>query len=161
MPKEEWGVKRICPTTGKRFYDLNKTPIVSPYTGETVVLDGPKTRVLASEKTAAKQTAGADDDAEEDVVLDDDDTDTTAASQNQAIWLRGLAMLIFAVLLYIAIWVLMAATLLQFLWMLFAGERNRPIADFGDSLSKWLAATARFQSGASEDKPFPWSAWGR
>jgi hypothetical protein len=81
MPKEEWGVKRICPTTGKRFYDLNKTPIVSPYTGETVVLDGPKTRVLASEKTAAKQTAGADDDAEEDVVLDDDDTDDDLADE--------------------------------------------------------------------------------
>ena len=34
MPKEEWGVKRVCPTTGKRFYDLNKDPIVSPYTGD-------------------------------------------------------------------------------------------------------------------------------
>ncbi|MXY32868.1 MAG: hypothetical protein F4Y60_02015, partial [Boseongicola sp. SB0664_bin_43] len=22
MPKEEWGTKRVCPTTGKRFYDL-------------------------------------------------------------------------------------------------------------------------------------------
>ncbi|MEM7644881.1 MAG: FYDLN acid domain-containing protein, partial [Pseudomonadota bacterium] len=29
MPKEEWGVKRVCPTTGKRFYDLNRDPIVS------------------------------------------------------------------------------------------------------------------------------------
>ena len=26
MPKEEWGTKRLCPTTGKRFYDLNKDP---------------------------------------------------------------------------------------------------------------------------------------
>ena len=34
MPKEEWGVKRVCPTTGKRFYDLNNDPIISPYTGE-------------------------------------------------------------------------------------------------------------------------------
>ncbi|MCH1387576.1 MAG: TIGR02300 family protein, partial [Rhodobacteraceae bacterium] len=34
MPKEEWGTKRVCPTTGKRFYDLNADPIVSPYTGE-------------------------------------------------------------------------------------------------------------------------------
>ena len=39
MPKEEWGTKRVCPTTGKRFYDLTKTPIVSPYTGEVVTLD--------------------------------------------------------------------------------------------------------------------------
>ncbi|MDG0985776.1 MAG: FYDLN acid domain-containing protein, partial [Planktomarina sp.] len=22
MPNEQWGTKRICPTTGKRFYDL-------------------------------------------------------------------------------------------------------------------------------------------
>lgn len=122
-----------------------------------------KPKAKAAPKTAAAKTATpkAAPVAIDEPGLDDDDTDTTAASQNQAIWLRGLAMLIFAVLLYIAHWVLLAATLLQFLWMLFAGERNRPIADFGDSLSKWLAATARFQSGASEDKPFPWSAWGR
>ena len=34
MPKEEWGVKRVCPETGKRFYDLGKDPITSPYTGK-------------------------------------------------------------------------------------------------------------------------------
>ncbi|MCC6305435.1 MAG: TIGR02300 family protein [Rhodobacteraceae bacterium] len=44
MPKEEWGVKRLCPTTGRRFYDLNRTPIVSPYTGETVDLDASRRR---------------------------------------------------------------------------------------------------------------------
>ena len=27
MPKEEWGTKRVCPTTGKRFYDLNRNLI--------------------------------------------------------------------------------------------------------------------------------------
>ena len=39
MPKEEWGTKRLCPTTGKRFYDLKKTPVVSPYTGEVVNIE--------------------------------------------------------------------------------------------------------------------------
>ena len=34
MSKKDLGKKRICPTTGKTFYDLNKDPIVSPYTGE-------------------------------------------------------------------------------------------------------------------------------
>ena len=49
MPKEEWGTKRVCPTTGKRFYDLNKDPIVSPYTGEVVRLDtGTKQRTAIS-----------------------------------------------------------------------------------------------------------------
>jgi uncharacterized protein (TIGR02300 family) len=32
----EFGTKRICPTTGKKFYDLNKKPVISPYTGEVV-----------------------------------------------------------------------------------------------------------------------------
>lgn len=31
--KTELGTKRTCPETGKNFYDLNKDPIVSPYTG--------------------------------------------------------------------------------------------------------------------------------
>ena len=36
MAKSELGTKRICPTTGKKFYDLNKIPVISPYTGEVV-----------------------------------------------------------------------------------------------------------------------------
>lgn len=75
MPKEEWGTKRVCPTTGRRFYDLGRDPIVSPYTGEVVVLDtGKPSRTVIADKTK-DQTE--DDDAvledEDDVVLDDDD----------------------------------------------------------------------------------------
>lgn len=35
MAKAELGTKRIDPETGKKFYDLNRDPIVSPYTGIT------------------------------------------------------------------------------------------------------------------------------
>ena len=35
MAKDELGTKRVCPVTGRKFYDLNKDPIVSPYTGES------------------------------------------------------------------------------------------------------------------------------
>ena len=76
MPKEEWGTKRVCPTTGKRFYDLNQKPIISPYTGEVVEIDISKARMIAADAedavtAKAKQRAGDDDDA----VLDDDDTE--------------------------------------------------------------------------------------
>ncbi len=68
MPKEEWGVKRVCPTTGKRFYDLGRDPIVSPYTGEIVQLDtGNKSRVLIKDE---KDKQSEPDD---DVLIDDDD----------------------------------------------------------------------------------------
>ena len=78
MPKEEWGVKRICPTTGQRFYELKKNPIVSPYTGERVVLDAnTRTRVAAVEKPEPKEEE-AEDLTENIELLDDNDDDTDA-----------------------------------------------------------------------------------
>ena len=76
MPKEEWGVKRVCPTTGKRFYDLNKSPIVSPYTNEVVELDQNKNRMIAAD--AADMSTLRDKEADvdsEDLILDENDDD--------------------------------------------------------------------------------------
>lgn len=96
MPKEEWGVKRICPTTGKRFYDLNKSPIVSPYTGDTVEFENGKSRMieadaedaatLASQATANSDEVLEDDDDVEvdlgdDVLDDDDDEDNVSLDE--------------------------------------------------------------------------------
>jgi hypothetical protein len=70
MPKQDWGTKRICPTTGKRFYDLNKTPIVSPYTGEVVDIESARRKIVAA--VASRATTEKDDD---DLLVDDLDTD--------------------------------------------------------------------------------------
>jgi uncharacterized protein (TIGR02300 family) len=81
MPKEEWGVKRVCPTTGKRFYDLNRNPIVSPYTGEIVTIDtGKGGRSLVADKPdkkAAKEVVADEEDLvlEDDIEIDDDEID--------------------------------------------------------------------------------------
>ncbi|RID92669.1 TIGR02300 family protein [Gemmobacter lutimaris] len=69
MPNEEWGTKRLCPTTGKRFYDLNRTPIVSPYTGEIVDIESARRKLAAS--TVSRGTPEKDD----DTLVDDLDTD--------------------------------------------------------------------------------------
>lgn len=69
MPKAEWGTKRICPTTGKRFYDLNRTPIVSPYTGEVVDIESARRKLVA---TVASRVAPEKDD---DVLVDDLEAD--------------------------------------------------------------------------------------
>ena len=90
MPKEEWGVKRICPTTGKRFYDLGRVPIISPYSGEVVELDQPGRKTaavapaaVAKEKRPVPKAAGEDDllaegegsdiDVDDDLLEDEDD----------------------------------------------------------------------------------------
>ncbi|WP_284311038.1 TIGR02300 family protein [Labrys miyagiensis] len=41
MARPELGTKRVCPTTGRKFYDLNKDPIISPYTGQVVTIAAP------------------------------------------------------------------------------------------------------------------------
>lgn len=90
MPKAEWGTKRICPTTGKRFYDLNRNPIVSPYTGEIVdietvrrkaagaiIAQEAKTSNLLDDELDADDLieADADDaDIDEELLEDDDET---------------------------------------------------------------------------------------
>ena len=73
MPKEEWGTKRLCLTSGKRFYDLNKNPIVSPYTGEILELDAGKSRMIAADaEDAVTLKAKQAEEAAEDLTLDDD-----------------------------------------------------------------------------------------
>ncbi len=74
MPKEEWGVKRLCPVTGKRFYDMNRDPIVSPYTGEVVEFDTGKTRMIAADNEDAATAKAKTATEGEDAVLDEDDT---------------------------------------------------------------------------------------
>ncbi|WP_126976458.1 TIGR02300 family protein [Frigidibacter oleivorans] len=77
MPKPEWGTKRICPTTGERFYDLNRTPIVSPYTGQVVDLDSltGRGRSMIADKAAVRNRDDQINDINDDEVLDDDSGD--------------------------------------------------------------------------------------
>ena len=53
MAKPELGTKRVCPTTGRKFYDLNKDPVISPYTGQVVPIEAPVTRGRAEPVRAA------------------------------------------------------------------------------------------------------------
>jgi len=66
VAKSELGTKRICPTTGKKFYDLNKNPVISPYTGEVV----PIAPVAPARGRAAAATAAAEEAAPEAVEME-------------------------------------------------------------------------------------------
>jgi uncharacterized protein (TIGR02300 family) len=73
MPKEEWGKKRVCPTTGRRFYDMNANPIISPYTGQIVTVDTVRSRTMVAdaEDLHTKKLKVLDD--EDDLLLVDED----------------------------------------------------------------------------------------
>ena len=78
MAKSDLGTKRICPTTGKKFYDLNKNPVISPYTGEVVPIapvvatrSRPEPRAAAPADAEAPETV----EAEETVSLEEADAE--------------------------------------------------------------------------------------
>ncbi len=91
------------------------------------------------------------------------ETDTapehTHDDDKQSIWIRGLIMIAFAIFFAVARTLLMALAVVQFLWVVITKETNVAIADFGTSMSKWVAGVTKFQTFASDERPFPWAPW--
>ena len=53
MPKDEWGLKRVCPSCGTRFYDLRHDPMTCPTCGSVFTLESltaVKVKALRPEK---------------------------------------------------------------------------------------------------------------
>ena len=67
MAKAELGTKRVCPETGRKFYDLNKDPVISPYTGKVVPVETPVARARPEAAPAAAAPRPAPAPAEEAV----------------------------------------------------------------------------------------------
>ena len=78
MPNPEWGTKRVCPTTGKRFYDLNRVPVVSPYTGEVVDIESARRKMAASVISRVQPEKG-DEVLADDLEAEDDLLETGVA----------------------------------------------------------------------------------
>ena len=65
MAKSELGTKRICPETGRKFYDLGKSPVISPYTGKVVpIIALPQSRSRPESAAAAAARAAPAAEAE-------------------------------------------------------------------------------------------------
>lgn len=78
MPKEEWGVKRVCPKCSVRFYDLQRDPMTCPSCGHTFSLQSLNEgggRTLVASKPEAKPKAAPTEELEEEAVLDEGDVD--------------------------------------------------------------------------------------
>ena len=81
MPKDEWGVKRLCPTCSTRFYDLRHDPMTCPNCGAMFSLESLtalKPKALRPEKLKPDPTDIEDLpdlDNDEDVIEGDDDLD--------------------------------------------------------------------------------------
>jgi uncharacterized protein (TIGR02300 family) len=57
VAKPDLGTKRVCPDTGRKFYDLNKNPVISPYTGKVVPIAAPTPARARPEPTPPPRAA--------------------------------------------------------------------------------------------------------
>jgi uncharacterized protein (TIGR02300 family) len=90
MPKDEWGVKRVCPTCSTRFYDLRHDPMTCPNCGAVFSLDSltaVKAKPIRAEKLkpepvdledlpdleADEEEIEGDDELDDEILEDDDD----------------------------------------------------------------------------------------
>ena len=77
VAKPELGTKRIDPETGRKFYDLNKDPIVSPYTGKSYPRsyfdEGKITAIEEDEEVAEKEVDAEEEEGAEIVSLEEAD----------------------------------------------------------------------------------------
>lgn len=69
---------------------------------------------------------------------------------------RIVYMIVFMVLFAIAETLLWAVTLAQMLWLLIYGQPNDHVAEFGARLGVWMKRVVLYQSGTTDEKPFPW-----
>ena len=76
MAKAELGTKRTDPDTGKKFYDLNRDPVVSPYTGKSWPLS------FFEENTAQMKMEQAEE--EEIQEVDTENTDVELVSNDDS-----------------------------------------------------------------------------
>lgn len=76
MPKDEWGVKRLCPTCHTRFYDLRRNPMTCPSCSAVFSLEsllGSRAQSTVAHRKAVVQPKVAA--VDEDIVLEDEDAD--------------------------------------------------------------------------------------
>ncbi len=77
----------------------------------------------------------------------------------RATWIRGLYMLLFAVIYSLAEVVVVAVVLFQFIARLVTGEVNERLLEFGQQLSRYLYDILRFCTFNNEEKPYPFAPW--
>ena len=74
-------------------------------------------------------------------------------------WLRGLFIIVFAVIFSIAEVLLTAVVVFQFLATLFTGDANARLRAFGLSLAAFIYQIVAFMTFNSDEKPFPFGPW--
>ena len=79
--------------------------------------------------------------------------------KNVDVWIRGLFIVIFGVILYILFGVIWLLVIFQFLTKVITGNLNQNLSKFSTSLTEYAFQILLYITYQSEERPFPFSPW--
>lgn len=79
--------------------------------------------------------------------------------KNTDTWLRGLLILLFGLIFYVAFWIIWLLVIFQFVYKLITGDLNNEVAKVCGSLTEYVLQILRYVTFRSEFRPFPFNPW--
>lgn len=86
-------------------------------------------------------------------------SENTLQTGKRQLWVRGFFMLLMIMIFQLAGTVVFFISVFQFVMMLFAGEPNARLVEFGHNLARFMQQIINFLTFAAEEVPFPFSDW--
>ncbi|MCO4843765.1 MAG: DUF4389 domain-containing protein [Yoonia sp.] len=85
-------------------------------------------------------------------------TDQDEPPHFESLWMRLISMIIIGLLLSFAQSLFWLIAVIQFIIMVVNKRQpNEQLAEFGTTMGVWFAKAIRYQTAASEVKPWPWT----
>ncbi len=80
-------------------------------------------------------------------------------AKNIDVWIRGLFIVVFAVIFYFLFILIWLIVIFQFLMKLITTNLNEQLLDFSEALNKYVSQILLYITFKSEERPFPFSPW--
>ena len=79
--------------------------------------------------------------------------------KEENVWIRLVFVILFAIAMQIAGFVLTVTVVVQFLTKLLTGKVNQYVAEFGQNLAAFVYQVIRFLTFARDEMPWPFAPW--
>ena len=79
--------------------------------------------------------------------------------KNIDVWIRGLFILIFGVILHFLFGIIWLLVIFQFITKVFTGNLNQYLSNFSGGLTQFAFQILLYITFQSEERPFPFSPW--
>jgi hypothetical protein len=85
--------------------------------------------------------------------------DVKANVKNVDTWLRGLFIVIYAVISYVLFWIIWLVVIFQFVMKVITANLNPNVMNFSGGLTRYAFQILEYVTFQSEERPWPFGPW--